>query len=163
MSGIVSDIVPVRNTLQVCDATIVYKVDNINELEKKKFLFSPKCSISNTIWYLKLVVDEETKMNDQQLGIFILSERDLIISPELWSCSATVELTVVNQKAPHKSVSYSIMRNFNALHPGWGFAKFIKWSEVIDTAKGYLEGDTLTVRARFQNLSPIMHIKIPRS
>ncbi|CAB4030548.1 Ubiquitin carboxyl-terminal hydrolase 7, partial [Paramuricea clavata] len=64
-----------------------------------------------------------------------------------WSCNATSQLVLVNQKFPEKSFKKKIQHLFFAKENDWGFSNFKEWSEILNSDSGFLVDDTIIVEA----------------
>lgn len=66
-----------------------------------------------------------------------------------WSCQASAELRVINQRNPAKDTFVrKISHLFYSKENDWGFSHYMNWPDVMDPEKGFIKDDKVTFEVK---------------
>ncbi|UYV65714.1 USP7 [Cordylochernes scorpioides] len=124
------------------EATFRFVVNNFSKL--KDTLLSPPTYVRNLPWKI-MVMSRMNQSQDRQLtkglGFFLQCNGESDSST--WSCNATAELRLLNQREPSEFFSRKIQHLFYSKENDWGFSHFMNWNEILDPEKGYIKDDAI--------------------
>ncbi|XP_014681204.1 PREDICTED: ubiquitin carboxyl-terminal hydrolase 7-like [Priapulus caudatus] len=126
------------------EATFSFTVQSISRL--KDTVLSPPTFVRNLPW--KIMCMLRTSQNQERqvtksLGFFLQCNAES--ESTSWSCNASAELRLINNADTEKTFQRKIQHLFYSKENDWGFSHFVPWSDVLDTDKGYVKDDTITL------------------
>lgn len=127
------------------ETTFSYSIENISRL--KESTLSPKCMVRNLPW--KIMAMQRTnhnadKYNQKSLGFFLQCNAES--DSTSWSCNASAELKVLNQKPGGEDFVRKIQHLFYSKENDWGYSHFVPWNDLLDPEKGYMKDDKVTLQ-----------------
>lgn len=127
------------------EATFSYTIENISRL--KESTLSPKCMVRNLPW--KIMAMQRTnhnadKYNQKSLGFFLQCNAES--DSTSWSCNASAELKILNQKPGGDDFVRKIQHLFYSKENDWGYSHFYPWNDLLDPEKGFMKDDKITLQ-----------------
>ncbi|KAK2160538.1 hypothetical protein LSH36_131g04007 [Paralvinella palmiformis] len=131
------------------EAEFQYTIQNISKLKDQAL--SPPCYIRNLPWRI-LAMPRHSQQNQKTLGFFLQCNGESESSS--WSCHAAAELKILPQKTDVKPFSRKIRHLFFSKENDWGFSNFISWGELLDSSRGFIKDDAITLGVRVKADAP---------
>jgi ubiquitin carboxyl-terminal hydrolase 7 len=145
------------------EAEFGFTVSNFSQIKESHL--SDCCMVRNLPWKIMIMPrpygnergggGSNNSANQQQfrsLGYFLQSNGESEAAS--WSCQATAELRIINQKDPKDNFVRKISHLFYSKENDWGFAHYMNWSDVVDPEKGFIKDDTVIFQVKVQADAP---------
>ncbi|KAF7266627.1 hypothetical protein GWI33_020126 [Rhynchophorus ferrugineus] len=126
------------------EATFKYTVNNFSKL--KDSVLSPPCYVRNLPWKIMVMPrsnHSQDRSSQRSLGFFLQCNGESESSS--WSCYANAELRLLSVRPDIDMFSRKIQHLFYSKENDWGFSHFMAWNDVLDSEKGYIKDDAITL------------------
>lgn len=134
-------------TVEVGEVTVTIKFDNIDAAKTEDGITSPRWSVSNLSWELKVSQGVAVNTEAKYLSWCLYCHNQE--SDENCSCICSVEISLVNQVNAAKSKSWCYDQTYNS-----SCINFIEWSELTDSGNGFIKGGSVIFKVKVKNLTP---------
>ncbi|XP_066139547.1 ubiquitin carboxyl-terminal hydrolase 7 isoform X1 [Euwallacea fornicatus] len=126
------------------EATFRFTVSNFSKL-KDSILSSPTF-VRNLPWKIMVMPrssHSQDRTSQRSLGFFLQCNGESESSS--WSCYAVAELRLLSVRPDVEMFSRKIQHLFYSKENDWGFSHFMTWNDVLDSEKGYIKDDSITL------------------
>ncbi|KAK2192630.1 hypothetical protein NP493_27g01010 [Ridgeia piscesae] len=129
-----------------------YTVENISKL--KDTALSPPCYVRNLPWKIMVMprFNHADRHNTKSLGFFLQANADS--DSASWSCNAVAELRILAQSPDGEPFVRKIQHLFYSKENDWGYSHFISWADLMDSEKGYVKDDSITLEVHVMAEAP---------
>jgi len=135
------------------EATFKFTVDNFSQVKESQL--SEPCMVRNLPWKIMIMPRSshpERPSQNRSLGYFLQCNGESEAAS--WSCQASAELRILNQRDPKETFSRKISHLFYSKENDWGFSHYMSWMEVSDPEKGFCVDDKVTFEVTVQADAP---------
>jgi len=132
------------------EGVIYFEIKNVSKI--KETALSESVIIRNLPWKIMLMPRFTTSNNDRTKSAGIFVQCDPEGEGASWSCQAHARITLKNHKG--EDFTRKISHVFFAKENDWGYSSFVSWADLVDSNKGYIKNDTITIEALVQAEAP---------
>jgi ubiquitin carboxyl-terminal hydrolase 7 len=134
------------------EGNISFTITNFSN--NKERCLSPAIFVRLLPWKIMIMPPRENESQDElqldeskSIGFFLQCNGES--KAPSWSCNASAQLKVINQENSEATITRKISHLFHTKENDWGFSNFMKWNEICDPAKGFIDNEgSVTFEAR---------------
>ncbi|XP_043471723.1 ubiquitin carboxyl-terminal hydrolase 7-like isoform X2 [Leptopilina heterotoma] len=122
--------------------TFNFTVENVSKMKDSKL--SEPVYVGQLPWMIKVapLSGQNEKKLIEFLGVFLQCNE----KGESWRCHADAELRLLSYRREQECFARKIKHLFCSKNNDWGFNRFMKWQDVLNPVKGYINNDSITLQ-----------------